>query len=186
MVRIESSAVEFPECQGSPRAPTAVCERMDILKLVMENGRGDDRRPLAGRFIPPCQEFRHQSTHQLRRRRRVSAHIDLEVAIPACIALVHDSGGEDLVEHEYVPMREEFFVGMPLNIAKPREIIQNFPFCARWFGRQSMPLLDEPDLLQRQGIAFNRCGTMGVPYACVALEAGHPGNLSWGCQNSFP
>jgi hypothetical protein len=63
--------------------------------------------------------------------------------------LVHDFCGEYLVEGEDIPMGDPFLVGMALNMAKASEIIQHFPFCARWFGRQSMPFLDEPDLLQR-------------------------------------
>ncbi len=81
--------------------------------------------------------------------RCVPAYRDLDVSIPAWVALVHDFCCEHCVEGEHIPMGDPFLVGMVLNIAKPREIIQYFPFCARWFGRQSMPLFDEPDLLQR-------------------------------------
>jgi hypothetical protein len=85
----------------------------------------------------------------VRCRRCVPAYIDLDVSIPARVTLVHDFCGEYLVEGEHIPMGEPFLVGMAFNIAKPGEIIQHFSLCARWFGRQSMPFLDEPDLLQR-------------------------------------
>jgi hypothetical protein len=81
-------------------------------------------------------------------RQRVPAYRDLDVSIPAWVDLVHDFCGEHRVESENIPMGNPFLVGMALNMAKPCEIIQYFPLCARWFGRQSMPFLDEPDLLQ--------------------------------------
>jgi hypothetical protein len=62
--------------------------------------------------------------------------------------LVHDFCAEHRVEGEHIPRGHLFLVGMALNMAKPCKIIQYFPLCARWFSRQSMPFLDEPDLLQ--------------------------------------
>ena len=91
----------------------------------------------------------HGSTGCGSARQRVPAYRDLDVSIPAWVALVQDFCGEHRVEGENIPMGNPFLVGMVLNMAKPCKIIQHFPFCARWFGRQSMPFLDESDLLQR-------------------------------------
>ena len=81
-------------------------------------------------------------------RQRVPAYRNLDVSIPACVALVHDFCAEHRVEGERIPRGHLILVGMALTMAKPCKRIQYFPFCARWFGRQSMPLLDESDLLQ--------------------------------------
>ncbi len=86
--------------------------------------------------------------------------------VPAWVALVHDFCSEHRGEGEHIPMGNPFLVGMALNMAKPCKIIQYSPFCARGFGRQSMPFLDESD----------RRGTVGVPHSCVALEVRYPGN----------
>ena len=49
-------------------------------------------------------------------RRCVPAYRDLDVAIPARVALVHDFCCEHRVESEHIPMGDPFLVGMVLNI----------------------------------------------------------------------
>jgi len=57
-------------------------------------------------------------------RQRVPAYRDLDVSIPAWVALVHDFCCEHRVEGENIPMGKPFLVGMALNMAKPCKIIQ--------------------------------------------------------------
>jgi hypothetical protein len=57
-------------------------------------------------------------------RQRVPAYRNLDVSIPACVALVHDFCAEHRVEGEHIPRGHLFLVGMALNMAKPCKRIQ--------------------------------------------------------------
>jgi hypothetical protein len=89
-MRIKASSVELPQSQGSSCATVPVRKRVNILKAVVQDRRGEDRREFGCTGIPLFQEFKHQCGNIVGVRRQMIAHAYADGSIGTRPPLTHD------------------------------------------------------------------------------------------------
>ena len=173
-MRIKAASVELPKGESSSCATVPVRKRMNILKEVVEDRRGEDRREFGGPGIPPFQEIKHQGGNIVGVRWQMIAHAYADGSIGARPPLIHDVRGEETVEFKEMFVADLLESGVLLDISQPGEVIRHFALEPRGRCRDLASLFKRAYFLKSQRIALDGCGSMAVAGPGILLERRNP------------